>query len=132
MVEFTLVMSMKDGKSYQKKIKSPEADVLLRKHMGEKVMGADLGLMGYEFEITGGADKCGFPMRKGIQQARKVIFMGKGVGFSGKNRNNQRQGGLGVKKTVCGEVINSIIHQVNLKVLTAGTEPLVHEPAEKK
>ena len=131
MVEFTLVMSTKDGKSYQKKIKSPDADELLKKKIGDTVTVP--GWSGYEFEVTGGSDKCGFPMRKGIQQARKMIFAaGEGVGFSGKNRNNKRQKGLAAKKTVCGEMVNSITHQINLKVLKQGTEALVHEPAEKK
>lgn len=128
MAEFKVVIGAKDGKSYQKELKSPEADVLAKRKIGDKVSGDPLGMPGYEFEITGGSDKCGFPMRKGVQTARKVVFIGKGVGFCGKNRNGKKQQGLARKKTVCGERITSIIHQVNIKVLKEGSAPLA-EPA---
>ncbi len=132
MVDFRLVMSKTDGKSFQKQIKGAEAEELLKKRIGDKISGTALGLSGYEFEIMGGSDTCGFPMRKGIQQPRKVVFIGKSVGFCGKDRNGKKQPGLTKRKTVCGEVISKSIVQVNLKVLKEGAEPLVHEPAEKK
>ena len=131
MVEFKVVLSTKDGKSYQKELKSPEADNLLKKKIGETVSGDQVGLPGYEFQITGGSDKCGFPMRKGIQQARKKILLGKGVGFSGLDRNSKKQPGLVVKKTVCGEIVTKIIHQVNMKVLKEGSSLLTEPKAEQ-
>ena len=75
MTEFKIVVGAKDGKSYQKEIKSPEADNLLKRRIGENISGNLLGLEGYEFLITGGSDKCGFPMRKGIQAPRKVVVL---------------------------------------------------------
>ena len=127
MVQFKIVIGAKDGKSYQKEINSPEADNLLKKRIGEKMSGDLLGLPGYEFEITGGSDKCGFPMRKGIQQPRKVILISGGVGFSGKDRNKKKRGGILRRKTVCGELITKIVHQVNLKVLQEGSPKLGEE-----
>ncbi len=125
MVEFKLVLGTKDGKSHQKELKSPEADFLLKRRIGETVKGDDLGFAGYEFMITGGSDKCGFPMRKGILQPRKKILLtGRTVGFSGKNRLKKKQKGLIRKRTVCGELITKIIHQVNLKVVKEGAAPL--------
>ncbi len=129
MAEFKVVMSTKDGKSYQKELKSPDADVLSKKRIGDTVQGEEMGFPGYEFQITGGSDKCGFPMRKGIQFARKRVLVSGGVGFCGKNRNNQKQKGLLVKKTVCGEKVTSIITQVNLKVLKEGSQKLGGETA---
>lgn len=121
MVEFKLVFGTKDGKSYQKELKSPEADFLLKRRIGETVKGDDLGFAGYEFLISGGSDKCGFPMRKGILQPRKKILLsGRTVGFSGLNRWKRKQHGLIRKRTVCGEMITKIIHQVNMKVLKEG------------
>lgn len=133
MVDLKLVLSTNDGKSYQKEIKSPEADAILGKVIGDKFKGDDFGYTGYEFELTGGSDKCGFPMRKGIQFPRKQVFGGKGIGFSGKDRNKKIQKGLLRKKTVCGEKVTKIIRQVNLKVLKEGAQKLGEEvPAEVK
>jgi len=130
MVDFKIVIGTKDGKSYQKEIKSPEADNLLKKRIGEKISGDPLGFAGYEFLITGGSDKCGFPMRKGIQQPRKRVMVEKGVGCSGKNRNKKKQKGLFRRRTVCGEMITRIIHQINLKILKEGAQKL-GDAAEK-
>ena len=135
MVDFKIVLGSKDGKCYQKEIKSPEADHLLKRRIGDKISGDLLGLSGYEFLITGGSDKCGFPMRKGIQEPRKLVLIGKGVGFSGKKRvlskkkkRAKTQKGLIRRRTVCGEMITKIIHQVNLKVTKEGSQVL-GEPA---
>ncbi|HLC70913.1 MAG TPA: S6e family ribosomal protein [Candidatus Nanoarchaeia archaeon] len=130
MTEFKLVLGAKDGKSYQKEIKSPHADELLKKKIGETVSGDSIGFSGYEFLVTGGSDKCGFPMRKGIQAPRKKILIGGSVGFDGKNRHGTKQPGLIQRTTVCGEMITKIIHQINMKVMKEGAEPLV--AAEKK
>lgn len=131
MVDFKVVIGMKGGKSLQKELKGDEAEALHNKRIGDKISGESLGFPGYEFLVTGGSDKCGFPMRKGIQQPRQKIFLkGRTVGFSGKDRNKNSQPGLTVKKTVCGERISKIIHQVNLKVLKEGSQPLVEAKAE--
>ena len=130
MTDFKVVIGTKQGKSVQKELKSPEADNLLKKRIGEKISGEELGFPGYEFEITGGSDKSGFPMRKGIQQARKKVLIGKSVGFCGLDRNGKKQPGLLKRRTICGEMITKIIHQVNLKVLKDGPTPF--EFPEKK
>jgi small subunit ribosomal protein S6e len=132
MVDFKIVIGAKDGKTHQKEIKSPESDNLLKRRIGETISGDLLGLEGYEFLITGGSDKCGFPMRKGIQEPRKRITVrGNVVGFSGRNRNKKVQKGLMKKRTVCGELVTKIIHQVNLKVVKEGSKPLTEAPAEE-
>ena len=135
MVELKLSIGSKEGKTHQMEVKSPEADILLKKRIGENFSGDELGFKGYEFVITGGSDKCGFPMRKGIQEARKMIFTGKGIGFSGnkrflnKKKNVRAQKGLMKRRTVCGEMITKIIRQVNLKVTKEGEKKLGEEPA---
>ncbi|MBS3116091.1 30S ribosomal protein S6e [Candidatus Woesearchaeota archaeon] len=137
MVEFKVVIGTKSGKTYQKEIKSPEADNLLKKRIGETISGDLLGFSGYEFEMTGGSDKAGFPMRKGIQQPRKKVLIGKSVGFIGKKRRlrkkpkRKKQQGLLRRRTVCGEMITKIIHQVNLKVLKEGAQPLAEAPVQE-
>ncbi len=137
-MECKIVIGTKKGQSFQKEVKSPEADVLHKKKIGDQVSGDGLGLPGYEFEITGGSDKCGFPMRKGIQQPRKRVIIGESVGFSGnkrflnKKKNRRKQKGLLRRRTVCGERVTGIINQVNLKVLKEGDKPLGETPAEGK
>lgn len=125
MTEFKLVLGTKDGKSFQKEIKSPHADELLKKRINEIVSGDTIGFPGYEFMIKGGSDKCGFPMRKGVQAPRKKILIGGSVGFDGKNRHGKNQPGLIQRTTVCGEMVTKIIHQINMKVMKEGAEPLV-------
>ncbi len=137
MVEFKLVLGDTDGKTYQKEVKDAHAGALLKKRIGETISGDNLGFAGYEFLVTGGSDKCGFPMRKGIQEPRKVIFIGKSVGFSGKKRavgkkkNRKNQKGLMRRRTVCGEMITKIIRQVNLKVTKKGVASLGEAPVEE-
>lgn len=131
MVEFKLVLSTKDGKSYQKELKSPEADVLLLKKIGDSISGDSLGFAGYEFELRGGSDASGFPMRSDvIGVARRRILATKGLGVH-IAREGQR-----VRKTVAGNAVGNHIAQINLKVIKAGKEPLapaeaVDAPAEK-
>ncbi len=138
MVEFKLVIGAKDGKSYKKVLKDDQTEALLKKRIGETVAGDALGYPGYEFLVTGGSDKCGFPMRKGIQEPRKMILIGQGVGFSGLKRklnkkgNRRKQKGLVKRRTVCGEMITKIIHQVNLKVTKEGSGPLGEAPAAEE
>ena len=129
-MEFKLVLGTKDGKSVQKEVKDAAAEVLNNKAIGDTVSGHELGFPGYEFIITGGSDICGFPMRKGIQAARKRIMIGRSVGCSGLDRNEKKQKGLLSKKTVCGERISKLIHQVNLKVVKEGPQPLAGEAAQ--
>ncbi len=132
MVELKLVLNTNDGKSYSKEVSGVQADALLKLSIGNKVDGDSLGLAGSEVEVTGGSDKAGFPMRKGIQFARKRILTGKGVGFSGKDRNAKKQPGLVKRVTVCGERVTTDIRQVNLKVLKAGSQPLGGEEKADK
>jgi small subunit ribosomal protein S6e len=125
MAEFKLVIGQKDGKSVQKTLKEPEAGALLNLKIGDKVSGDKMGLAGYEFEITGGSDYCGFPMRKDLPGvARKRVILTKGVGM----RDSIQ--GLRKRKTICGNAIHLKISQVNLKILKEGKEKLVSE--EKK
>ena len=109
MVEFKLVLSTKDGKSYQKELKSPEADVLVGKKLGDAVSGNDIGFPGYEFELRGGSDTCGFPMRNDVVGAvRRRILATRGIGL-------RIQGhGLRIRKSVSGNTIGANIAQINL------------------
>jgi len=108
----------KASKGYKTEVKDQHAAPLLGLNIGEKIEGNKLGIYGYEFEITGGSDYCGFPMRKGILGERKRISILKGIGFKGGLK------GMKKKKTVCGHKINDKISAVNLKVLKEGSKKL--------
>ena len=135
-MEFKLVIGQKDGKSIQKAVKEPEANSLLGLKIGDKASGDKLGMPGYVFEIAGGSDYCGFPMRKDLPgNARKKVLLVKGVGLK------DALAGIRKRRTICGNTIHQKISQINLKVLTAGKEPLVGDakaegddkaPAKKK
>lgn len=126
MVSFKLVFGLKGGRCIQKEVAEPAAKTLIGKQIGETIQGDTLGFTGYELEITGGSDYCGFPMRKDVQGfARKKILAVKGIGMK------QKAPGIRQKKTVCGNTIHPKIAQINVKVLKEGAEPLA-PPAEAK
>ncbi|MFH1054319.1 MAG: 30S ribosomal protein S6e [Candidatus Woesearchaeota archaeon] len=127
MADFKLVFGLKTGKNIQREVKDKEAEVFLGKKIGETINGNEIGLEGYEFEITGGSDNCGFPMRKDVQgTSRKRITSIGGVGFTKKGK------GIRAKKTVCGNTVHSRIIQINLKVLKEGKTPLAIEKKDGK
>ena len=132
-MEFKLTIAdPKTGKCTQKTITEEAAKAFKGLRIGETIKGEVMDLPGYEFEITGGSDFCGFPMRKGITGIRKRVLIGKGVGFKGGRK------GMRVRKTVCGETINEKITQINIKITKQGKKPLTEAeaapeaPAEEK
>lgn len=129
MADFKLTINNpKDGLSVQRELKDPQSNVLVGKKIGEKIDGSLIGLAGYEFEIAGGSDYCGFPMRRDIPGTRrKRILAVKGTGIKRKFGKGTQQ-----RKTVCGNTIHTNIVQVNLKILKAGKEDLGFKKAEKK
>ena len=142
MVGFKVVIGTKQGKCTQKEIQEPESNVLLGKQIGNNVKGDEIGFPGYEFEITGGSDNCGFPMRQDVPGiGRKRILAIKGViglkgvyskKYQGKVIKKKIGKGIRIRKTVCGNTIHPNIVQINLKVLKEGSQPLITEIKEEK
>jgi|SRR3989344_1410188 len=127
MAEFKFVIGQKDGKSVQKELKSHEADVLLGLKLGDKVSGDVLGFHGYEFQITGGSDKSGFPMRSDVSGTlRKRIFSTKSMGLR-TTRAGEKQ-----RKSFAGNTVFDGTAQVNVIILKQGHKPLVEKVEEKK
>ena len=94
--------------------------------IGENFKGELVGLTGYEFTITGGADDAGFPMRRDVDgPAKRRILAIQGVGLKKKAK------GVKQKKTVCGNTISGRTTMLNVKVAKAGKEDLFAEPAEE-
>ena len=113
--EVKIVMGSKDGKSYQT---TAENNVFTNKKIGDKVSDVE-GFSGYEFEITGGSDKDGFPMRYDLPgAARKKLLLSKAPGVKIDRK------GMRIRKTIRGNVIAEDIKQINLNVLKEGEKKL--------
>ena len=116
----------KSGKTAKAILAEDKAKPLMGKKIGDKVKGDELGYAGYEFEITGGSDYCGFPMRRDVVgSARKKILIVSGTGVR-KNLPGRK-----IRKSVAGNTVFANTAQVNLKVLKAGKEPLFEEKKEE-
>ncbi|MBW2967507.1 hypothetical protein KY362_03400, partial [Candidatus Woesearchaeota archaeon] len=129
----------KTGKSVQREVKEAAADSLEGKKIGDTFKGESIDLPGYEFQVTGGSDASGFPMRfdvAGTQRKRITAVQGVGVKNKLRKPNPKKKGwrtiqGMRLKKTVAGNTIYAKTAQINLKVLKAGKENLfaAEEPA---
>jgi len=106
------------GKAYQQELKDDRAIRFKGKKLGDEISGSVLGLEGYTLEITGGSDRCGFPIKPGVHgTARPKILMTGGIGYHPKRR-------VRIKKRVRGESIDEGIVQVNTKVIKKGRKGL--------
>lgn len=140
MTSFKVVIGFKNGKCVQKELSEEQSKALLGKKIGDKISGELLGFKDYEFEIRGGSDNCGFPMRKDVPgTGRKKILSVKGTtgvqGWKtykkgGKTLKKRIGKGVRIRKTVCGNTINEKTSQVNLKVLKEGV-PLEVKKSEE-
>lgn len=128
MVDFKLVLSeTKTGLTIQREVKDPASQRLIAMKIGDTIKGEIIGLTGYEFQITGGSDYCGFPMRKDISGVgRKRILAVEGIGV------RRIAKGIKQRKTVCGNTIHAKISQINAKMTKEGAEKIfVLKPKEK-
>ena len=129
MVSFKLCISdPSSGRTFQREVKDNLARPFIGLNIGETIKGDNFEIAGYEFQITGGSDYCGFPMRKGILGIRKKIQSYGGVGFKTMKKGEKK------RKTVCGHKINEKIVQINLKITKEGSKKLaeIFPDAEKK
>jgi small subunit ribosomal protein S6e len=101
--------------TYTKVISSSKISGLLGKKIGDTFPGEIIGLQGYEFKITGGSDRDGFPMRKDLNGSmRKRIMITKSIGL------REKEKGLRRRKLLCGNTITERIVQINTKVIKKG------------
>ena len=128
MAEIKLVIGNPKTKKCHQKVLAPDASkALMGMKIGEKFKGEKIDMTGYEFEITGGSDNCGFPMRKDLTGTlRKKILTVSGIGVV-QGRKGMRQ-----RKTVAGNTIFEKTAQVNVKVLKEGKTPLDEPKKEEK
>ncbi|PIT84829.1 30S ribosomal protein S6e [Candidatus Micrarchaeota archaeon CG10_big_fil_rev_8_21_14_0_10_45_29] len=114
-----LVISEKDGKSYQLEVPKAAEGSLLGRKVGDEIDGSALGAAGYTLKITGGSDTAGFPMRKDVDGPRKKkLLLGNSPGIRGAVHGERK------KRIVRGRIISDEIMQINCIVLQAGAKPL--------
>ena len=83
MAKFKLVIGTKSGKTKQIDVEENNAKPFLGLKIGDKIKGeAFSDMTGYEFQITGGSNTAGFPMRFDVNLAgKKKILLVDGVGI---------------------------------------------------
>lgn len=119
MADIKLVMNdKKSGKSHQKALSAEESKKFIGMKINDKFKGELIDCAGYEFQITGGSDIAGFPMRDDIFIPRKRILAVKGVGIKKKDK------GVKQRKTVAGNMIDEKTAQINAVVLKDGAKSL--------
>jgi len=137
MVELKLVIGdSKTKRAFKAELKSPDADQLLGKKIGETFRGELINLPGFEFTITGGSDKAGFPMNSDLEgQGKRRLILKKGdVGFN----EPKKFKGVRVRKLVRGNTIAPDTVQINCKITKHGDIDLmkhfniIEKPKEEK
>ena len=104
----------KTGKTKKVVISGDQANAFMHKKIGDKIKGDDIGFAGYEFEISGGSDYCGFPMRKDVDgTSRKKILIVSGIGIR-KNKPGRK-----VRKTVAAKDFPDPLPPVIIKYLAS-------------
>jgi small subunit ribosomal protein S6e len=88
--------------------------------IGETIKGGLIGFPNYEFEITGGSDSSGFPMRKDVHGPvkKKILVSRRGIGYK------PRRAGQKKRKTVRGNEVTFDMTLINLKVVKYGEAEL--------
>jgi len=109
-MEIKLVISYPDGKTEQKELKGEEAERFIGYKIGDSFDGKSVGLSD-SLKITGGSDKDGFPMKKGVYGTRREkLLLARGIGY------RPQDDGIRKKKRVRGDTITEEIVQINTKV----------------
>ena len=88
--------------------------------IGEIIKGGLIGFANYEFEITGGSDSSGFPMRKDVHGPvkKRILVSKRGIGYKPRRKGEKR------KRTVRGNEITHNMTLINMKVLKYGEAEL--------
>lgn len=121
-----VISDPKTGFSVQKEIADDAAKSFMGLKIGDKAKGELIDLQGYEFEVTGGSDFCGFPMRRDVQgTGRKKLLAYTSIGF------RKVANGILQRKTVCGNTVHPKIAQLNLKALSVGSSDIFSEVKKK-
>ena len=88
--------------------------------IGDTIKGGLIGFPNYEFEITGGSDASGFPMRKDVHGPvkKRILVSKRGIGYKPKRKGEKK------RKTVRGNEITFDMTLINLRILKYGETEL--------
>ncbi|NVM16124.1 MAG: 30S ribosomal protein S6e [Candidatus Lokiarchaeota archaeon] len=88
--------------------------------IGDTIKGGLIGFPNYDFEITGGSDASGFPMRKDVHGPvkKKILVSKRAIGYKPRRKGEKR------RKTVRGSEITFDMTLINLKILKYGETEL--------
>lgn len=94
--------------------------------IGDIIKGGLIGFPNYEFEITGGSDASGFPMRKDVHGPvkKRILVSKRGIGYRPKRKGQKR------RKMVRGNEISYDMTLLNLKVVKYGEAELFKKSEE--
>ena len=94
--------------------------------IGDIIKGGLIGFPNYEFEITGGSDASGFPMRKDVHGPvkKRILVKKRGIGYKPKRKGQKR------RKMVRGNEISYDMTLLNLKVVKYGEAELFKKSEE--
>lgn len=125
-----VVSDPETGKSYQREVRDEAARRLVGLKVGSELDGGLLGLAGYRLLVTGGSDRSGFPMRKGVHgTVRSMVLTRGGVGYRPVREER-------IRKRLRGEVVGEDVIQINTKVVKKGgtsiEEAFGIKPVEKQ
>ncbi len=114
-----VISDPESGRTIQVEVDETRTRALFEARIGQKVDGGPIGFGGYEFQVTGGSDRDGFPMRKGVHgPMRKKVFIGSGPGYHPPYKGQRR------RKMVRGDTVSEDIAQLNLKILKKGVKDI--------
>jgi small subunit ribosomal protein S6e len=88
--------------------------------IGETIKGGLIGFPNYEFVITGGSDRSGFPMRKDVHGPvkKKILVSKRGIGYKPIRKGAKK------RKTVRGNEVTYDMTLINLVVTKYGEAEL--------
>ena len=113
MVKLT-INDVKAKKSYKRDL---DGNPFLHKKIGDVVPGDIFGFKGYEFKITGGTDKDGFPMKPDLNSSgrRKILIL---------TAANRKEKGVRQRINIHGNTVDEGVSQINLKIEKYGKETI--------
>jgi len=88
--------------------------------IGEIIKGELIGFPNYEFQLTGGSDSSGFPMRKDVHGPvkKRILVSKRGIGYKPVRKGQKK------RKTVRGNEVSYDMTLLNLKVVKYGEAEL--------
>ncbi len=128
MPKFKLIISdIETGKSQTLEIDDAKGQVMIGRRIGDTVDGSVVDMKGRTFQITGGSDKDGFPMRRSIHGGIRIgAILSDGPGFHPRSHGERK------RKMVRGDTITEDISQINMKAFKTTKEETKTKRRRKK